>query len=210
MPSLAGDAPPSARSERRLVEEELLEREPLPRGLARPARRPGSARRPGHPRHPPCASPDAAGPGSARPRDGPSASPARPTRGSAAGADARSPGGRARSRSCAVPRGHRPAPTRGNSCSATLKPRFSSFPCSSSLVPGRSRSASQAWLNQTALAVAVESADLRLQDRQAPTAGGPQLRARDLDLDRCLLPQLQVVDAHRCRAVAIAMRDVPE
>ena len=104
----------------------------------------------------------------------------------------------------------RSAAASSSSCSATVKPRFSSLPRSSSLVPGRSRSASQARLNQIAFAAAALVGDLRLEDRQPAAAGRAQLRAPHLDLDRRLLPQLQLPEPDRLGAVAVAVGQVAE
>src|SRR4051812_39076838 len=52
--------------------------------------------------------------------------------------------------------------------------------------------------------------DIGLEDREASASGGPQLRALDLDLDRRFLPQPQIAEADRVRAVAVAVREVAE
>ena len=135
IPSVSRDAPAAAGDQRRLVEEQLLEGEALRARPRRHARQPGSATASGSRRRPPCAAPGAGGRESAPRRAGPSASPARPTRGCAAGAVARSPGAPGRPRWCAGQRALGHVESR-NSCSATLKPRFSSLPRSSSRVPG--------------------------------------------------------------------------
>ena len=161
-------------------------------------------------RRPPSAVPGAGAQGSAPRRAGPSASPAKPTRGCAAGAVARRPGAPGPPRWCAGQPGARPASESRNSCSATLKPRFSSFPRSSSRVPGTSRSASQARLNQTAFTLPLASDTSACEDRQAPAPSRPQLRAAHLDLDGRLLPQPQLPDADRLGPITVAVGDVAQ
>ena len=71
-------------------------------------------------------------------------------------------------------------------------PARSSLPLSSSRVPGRSRSASQAWLNQVAFSGPLDVGDIRLDDPQVAPPRRPHPRRADLDHDRRLLadPQL--------------------
>ena len=52
--------------------------------------------------------------------------------------------------------------------------------------------------------------DVRLQDRQAATARRTQLHAGDLDLDRRLLPQLEVPEPDGIGPIAIAVGDVSQ
>ena len=186
------------------------ERAPRRRGAPAPPRRrarpQGSARRPARPGHPPAAAPGAGDRESARPRAAPAGSPARSTRECAAGAGARSPGERERFRWCGGP----PPIESRNSCSAMLRPRFSSLPCRKSRVPGLQPIREPGAVEPDGLHLAAGIAHVRLEDRQPAAAGGPHLRPDHLDLDGRLLPEPQIGQAHRLGAVAIAVRQMAE
>ena len=151
----------------------------------------------------------AAGPGSARPRAGPAAAPARPTRGSAA----------ARSRSQAgctgtIPVVWRPAGARvgrrrpRNSCSATLKPRFSSLPRSSSRVPGLQPVGQPGPVEPDGLRRAARRRRRRPRGSSAARRRvGRSFAPADLDLDRRLLAEPQLPEPDRLGAVAVAVRE---
>ena len=145
--TLAGTRRPRRADQRCLVEKELLEGEALPSGLGGVLIAAGSARRPARPPPRPAQLPAQA------PRHGSSAWRAS---GIACQAHSRIRCGRSRSLAAwtgTMPVVWRPASDASrNSCSATLKPRFSNLPCRKSRVPGCSRSASQARLNQMAFA----------------------------------------------------------
>ena len=152
----------AARSERHLVQDQLLERQTLSRGVGmlagvgkvdlsqgvqpRPAAVAGRAARPAAARSP-----------GRRPR-----SPARPIRGSGSAAGARRRGGPGRARWC----GCRAPPCSPRiSCASTRKPCRSSLPLSKRRVPGVSRCASRTWLNHVAfigpLASATDASTMR-------------------------------------------------
>ena len=86
---------------------------------------------------------------------------------------------------CGGPAGPRPPP-RAARARRPETPRARACPCSSSRVPGCSRSASHAWLNQTAFIGPVLVRDLRLDDVQARAAGSGARAPSDLDHDRRL------------------------
>ena len=149
----------AARGERRLVQEELLEGEPIPSplGLAEAVREVGDRQRIAGARQVPAGAKlrrqRLEGVARQRPHlPRPLAEPlgAQPLGRGMDRDDARSCGARG-----ALPSASAravPLPAGRNSWASTRKPERSSFPYASSRVPARRRSASQAWLNQTALA----------------------------------------------------------
>ena len=103
-----------------------------------------------------------------------------------------------------------PEPSPTNSCSATRNPPRSSFPESSNRVPSVRRSASHAWLNQTAVAGPASIGDGGLDDPQPAPRRGTQPRRPHLHLHRRRLAGPQLGERSDLAAVAIAVRDVEQ
>ena len=94
------------------------------------------------------------------------------------------------------------------SCASTLKSRRSRRPLSRTLVPGRSRSASQAWLNQIAFSEPLPSATVASRIRRLRRRVGRTCAERTSPTIVERSPMPQPGDLGRSGAVGVAVRDV--
>ena len=105
------------------------------------------------------------------------------------------------------------SPPSTNSCSRrpeTASPARACLRAAAAGSPRARRSASHAWLNQTAVAGPLRSATAASTIRKPAPAGRPHARRPHLDLHRGLLAGPQARPARDLAAIAVAVRDVEQ